>query len=509
MTKSLLRILHVEDNPGDARLLREDVNGFQGEAFDLIQVRGASEAVDYLQQASADLVLLDANLPDVVGIATVIKILQVADSIPVVVLTGHEDLTFAEDAVRLGAQNCLVKGSLTGKNLIQQLLLEVQRFRVMHEANAEVRETARERAQYQSIITNNADSLVLIDEQGVVQFVNPSAEALFGRSAERMIGQPFGIPFESLERTIVDLVRPDGTVAVADMRIMRTSWEKGPGYIATLRDITAERSEVRELRIAKSQAERASQLKSSFLAKMSHELRTPLNAILGYSQMIESQILGPIGVPRYIEYVGSIQQAGTHLLNVVNDLLDLSKIEADQFTLNETNLDLVELLSNAMDTTAAIAAQKNMAIELHCDCKSLFVKADATRLSQIFYNLLSNAIKFSPDSSKVELRIISHRKSDPQIKVIDHGCGISKVDRERVFSAFVQAGDATVARESEGTGLGLAVSRELILLHGGDIFIDSFLGKGTTMTILFPEDRVTSVVPSHQKEEEFRREVVA
>jgi len=243
-----------------------------------------------------------------------------------------------------------------------------------------------------------------------------------------------------------------------------------------------------DLREASSRAELANRAKSEFLASMSHELRTPLNAIIGFSEMMNAEMFGGLGSERYRDYINDIHASGVHLLSLINDLLDLSKAEADKLELRETYVDVAAAITHSlrMMTSRANSAGVEVASDLPKDLPLIW--ADERRLTQIILNLLTNAVKFTPHGGKARIGA-EWRPTGLAIIVDDTGIGIAPEDIPRVVIPFVQVGDL-YSRPQEGSGLGLPLSKRLVELHGGSLALDSERGRGTTVTVLFPTSRI-------------------
>ncbi len=234
-------------------------------------------------------------------------------------------------------------------------------------------------------------------------------------------------------------------------------------------------------------AESATRAKSEFLANMSHELRTPLNAIIGFSEGIKLGTFGPIS-SRYREYGGYILNSGAHLLQLVNDLLDLSKLEAGRFELQEAATDVSAVISAAMRLVQPLANKANVTLHGEIDPGLPFVHADERRLQQVLLNLASNAVKFTPPGG--EVRISAREERDQLlICVADTGTGMAKEQIPRALEPFRQLNSHARNRQ-QGTGLGLPIAKDLVELHGGTLAIDSELGAGTTITITLPSRRI-------------------
>jgi signal transduction histidine kinase len=259
------------------------------------------------------------------------------------------------------------------------------------------------------------------------------------------------------------------------------------GYRGTGRDITAEVEAAQDLELAKDRAEAASRAKSEFLANMSHELRTPLNAIIGFSELIRDQPSGPIGV-NYVEYATEINTAGHDLLAMINDVLDLSKIEAGRYELADDAVELGMVVRSCIGMLRPRAKQGGVRIDNKVDGKRIALRGDARAVKQITLNLLSNAVKFTPSGGVVSL-LIEQTSEVVALVVTDTGIGIDAVALQALGQPFQQA-DASIGRKFGGSGLGLAISRKLLALHGGSLEIESTPGRGTTVRALFPRERV-------------------
>ena len=236
--------------------------------------------------------------------------------------------------------------------------------------------------------------------------------------------------------------------------------------------------------VARDVAERANRLKSMFLATMSHELRTPLNAVIGFSELMQSQLYGPLGDRRYREYAGLIGGAGYHLLSLINDVLDMSKIEAGKFELHLEIFDIREIVRDCMALMRDRADQDGVALSENTIMASPMVDADRRALKQILLNLLSNAIKFTPLGGKAIVRVKSTGDT-LFLSVEDNGVGIPADQVSRLGNPFVQIRSSAGASH-EGTGLGLALVRALSEVHGGKLRIDSILNHGTTVSVIIP-----------------------
>ncbi len=270
---------------------------------------------------------------------------------------------------------------------------------------------------------------------------------------------------------------------VSDLRQSRRQLERQAQQLVELAE---------KYMVEKTKAEKANRTKSEFLANMSHELRTPLNAIIGFSEVMEKELFGALGNPKYTEYAKDIHDSGNHLLEVINDILEMSKIEAGRLTISRKRIQLDEIIEDSLRIVHRIAEEKN--IEFIRDGLHPFtISADKRAIKQVLINLLSNAVKFTPSGGKVTV-IFRHSDQEVSFSINDTGIGIAKQNIGKLGRPFQQV-ENQFSKSYKGSGLGLAISRSLIELHGGELIIRSQLGHGTTVTCRLPTDRQPDMFP--------------
>jgi len=283
------------------------------------------------------------------------------------------------------------------------------------------------------------------------------------------------------------IMRPGGDVRfiMCEGRCEKDDTGEVIALYGIMQDMTERMLYEQELRHAKDASEQAYVAKSRFLANMSHELRTPLNAIIGFSEMIEAQMLGPIFNEKYLEYATSIKSSGHHLLDLISDILDMSKIEAGKHTLDLETLNLKDILDRTAQMVQGRAIEKNIKLRMsNIENSDVELIADRRALTQILLNLLSNAVKFTPEFGSVWVEC-TPRDRYMSLRVCDTGVGIPPNKLASVLKPFEQV-STEYTRDHEGTGLGLAITKELIELHGGTLLIDSNVSDGTTVTVRLP-----------------------
>ena len=356
---------------------------------------------------------------------------------------------------------------------------------------------------FRSFMENAPVEMVVKDLDGRFLMVSRAVEEIWDRKAEELLG-----------RRICDITESAGVAGVEEMD--REVIETGrtveqelhfPGWRADwahavkfpIRDaagkivaigsvvlnITDKKHAEEELIRAKEEAEIANLAKSHFLANMSHELRTPLNAIIGFAEIISSQLFGPVGSEKYLGYAGDIRDSGTHLLGIVNSILDTSKIEAGSFELHEGPCDIAEMIESAVHMVDGRARAAELTLERHVAPGLAPLIADERVCKQILLNLLSNAVKFTPAGGKIAVTADVEAGGSLLIQVSDNGIGIAGEDLDKVFHRFSQI-DNSYARRHGGTGLGLHLTKKLAELHGATIQLDSEPGVGTTVSVMFP-----------------------
>jgi two-component system cell cycle sensor histidine kinase PleC len=302
--------------------------------------------------------------------------------------------------------------------------------------------------------------------------------------------------FQAFQRAIIQqndydmdfrAIRPDGQVRTirCEGRCELDSEGEVIALYGIMQDITPQKEHERALRDAKEQAEGAYASKSRFLANMSHELRTPLNAIIGFSDLIEKQLLGPLGNEKYLDYISAIRESGHHLLDLITDILDMSKIEAGKYELTLEDVNVSQILRTTVQMMEARAHEGRLRLTCRLPETDVTIRADRRALKQIILNLLSNAIKFTPAAGAVDVALTD---DDGMIVVAvrDTGIGIPAHKLADVTKPFEQVSNA-FTRGHEGSGLGLAITKDLTELHSGILEIDSRLGVGTTVLVKLPK----------------------
>jgi PAS domain S-box-containing protein len=292
---------------------------------------------------------------------------------------------------------------------------------------------------------------------------------------------------EKISRYEFRMVHRDGSIRWMETKATLVHWDGQPASLSWITDISDRKRMESELVRSKEAAEFANRTKTEFLANMSHELRTPLNAILGFSEVIRDQMFGPV-TAKYTEYARDIHRSGAHLLDIINDILDLSKLEAGKLDLHESDVAIGKLVEECFLLIRNKAAESKVRLIDRVPERLPLLRADARAIKQVILNFLSNAVKFTPDGGRVTIAAKVCPKG-LQISVSDTGIGMTAEQIQIALSPFGQI-DSKLARKHEGTGLGLPICRSLVELHGGTLDVTSKPNDGTTMTATFPAGRV-------------------
>lgn len=510
MIQSLLRVLVVEDSGDDAALVVREIQraGYTVE-FERVETRAAMQAA--LAKEAWDIIVADFSLPHFSAMGALETIKASGLDIPFLVVSGTIGEESAIAALKAGAHDFLSKDKLA--RLVPAIERELR--------EAQIRRSHREAQSRYKLMVEQLPIIVYVnpvEDMKRTTYVSPQIQNILGYTPEEwladpgfwqdriypddrdrvmqnveqssMTHEPFDMEYRMLARDGNIVWFHDQTVLLRDERDQPLYWQ-GIKIDITKRKQAEEEilrlnagleQRVQERTTALQHALRA---KDEFLASMSHELRTPLNAILGLSESLAEGMAGSLNEKQQ-RYVTTIIESGHHLLSLINDILDLAKIEAGQIVLNIDEVDVERVCQASLRMISGMAHKKNQQVLLDIDPAARSIWADERRLKQVLVNLLSNAVKFTPENGQLGIEV----RADPDEKrvtftVWDNGIGIEEQDLTRLFQPFVQL-DSSLAREVTGTGLGLALVTQMVHLHGGSITVDSKPGTGSRFHLTLP-----------------------
>jgi PAS domain S-box-containing protein len=509
MTRSL-RVLVVEDSENDARLIVREIErgGYEVE-FERVETRAAMQ--DHLASRAWDVIVSDYSMPQFSASAALETLKASGLDIPFIIVSGTITEETAIAALKSGAHDFLVKGNLA--RLVPAIERELR--------DAEIRRSHREaQSRYQLLVERLPVVVYLspVEEITNTIYVSPQIETILGYTPQEWVAEPMfwhtRLHPEDHDRVLSIVQESDrtGTPSIMEYRMHAKDghlvWfhdqtvlirdERGkPRYWQGVKiDITERKLAEEEIlklnaelerRVQErtTELERALRAKDEFLANMSHELRTPLNAILGLSESLAESLAGPL-TDKQRRYVTTIIESGHHLLSLINDILDLAKIEAGQIILNVDDVSVEQICQASLRMISEMAHKKKQVVQLEIAPGVGSIWADERRLKQVLVNLLSNAVKFTPERGRLGLRVQADEEERRVLFTVwDEGIGIGQEDLARLFKPFVQL-DSSLAREATGTGLGLALVTQMVRLHGGSIAVDSQPGGGSRFTITLP-----------------------
>ena len=505
-----LRLLVVEDSDDDYEILLREVR--RG-GYDITSTRVSNaDDLSVMLGQPWDLVITDWLLPGFGGLQA-LEIMKAAElGVPCVVISGTPNEEAAVEALRAGALDFLSKDKpLRFVPAIERALRESQERRARAAAERELR-LAEER--YRAAFDITPEAIVTYDvDAGRIIDANASMLRLFGYSREQFRGMPLGdlsperqadgsVSAHAMEQQIerarrgdsvvFDWVNKDASGGVFPSEV-RLALLPSSGHellrisFVDMRDrqrIEEIRRRAIELELQNRRIQQANRLKSEFLANMSHELRTPLNAIIGFAELLHDGHVDPDS-PQHQEFLGDILTSGRHLLELINDVLDLAKVEAGKLEFRPEPVDVGKLIGEVVAITRTTAATKKITVQTEVDARLGTIVLDPNRFKQVAYNYVSNALKFTPDGGRVTIRTRPENDRSFRLEVEDTGVGIQPSDLGRLFVEFQQL-DGGAAKRHQGTGLGLALSRRLVEAQGGTVGVRSTPGEGSVFHAVLP-----------------------
>jgi signal transduction histidine kinase len=485
------RILLIEDDEEDYLITRALLAELAESEYQLIWEPTFESAFGRLQTTRIDVILVDYLVGTHTGVDIVREARAAGCTAPIILLTGVGSRAVDLAAMEAGAADFLEKGKMTAELLERSIRYAL--------SAAEARRALVEKTTLlQATLDNTGAGIASFNRGGRLVAWNERFVGLLGLGGDLPLRTEASNPSDagvndlSAEaRGILDMAKPIGQdhyeLWRADGCVLEIRHNPAPdgGLVVVCIDITERKDAERRLLKAKEQAEIANRSKSEFLANMSHELRTPLNAIIGFSDLMRREIKGPLGDESYRGYAYDIQSSGHHLLSIINDILDLSKIEAGRFQLLLEELDLNDILGVCVRMIDERLQDAGLTLRVQTLRERMIVRVDSRVMQQILLNLLSNAVKFTPRGGSIVVSATHVEGEGVCLAVKDTGIGIAAADIDLVLQPFGQV-EGALNRKFKGTGLGLPLAKSLAEMHGGRLVLESELGVGTTVSVTLP-----------------------
>lgn len=493
-----INVLHLEDTPEDSDLIQMTLKR-EGWKIDYRRVDNEENFLEALRQTNFDIILADYHLPGYNGIEALQVCSEHYPETPFIIVSGTLGEEIAVEMLKYGATDYLLKQNLQRLcPAIKQALLETRLKQQKIKAEEDLK---RSEEKYRNIFENIQDVFIQIDNEGKLIEISPSISRMNGHSTNELIGCEATILFEdpSVFSHLVKQIESSGEVWDFETRLKTKSGslkfvsinahqivdsnKACIGIEGSMRDIDERKKAEKELITAKEQAEESDRLKSAFLANISHEIRTPMNGILGFASLLKEPFLDQKMQQRYIQI---IEDSGERMLNLINQIIDISKIESGQMKVDLTKVNINIVVDKLFNFFLPMAQQKGLQLL----CKKPFPKVHPTILSDeekiqaVLTNLINNAIKYT-ETGKVEFGYEIHG-STLEFFVNDTGIGIEPKKLNAIFDRFVQA-DTSVSKAYEGAGLGLSISKAYIEMLGGKIQVSSAKGAGSRFIFTLPD----------------------
>ncbi|PID85782.1 MAG: hypothetical protein CSB13_06320 [Chloroflexi bacterium] len=483
MSNAPLKVLLIEENADDAHLIRLLLSKQKKRpqstppAFEVLHVKRLSAGLAFLEKMKIDVILLDLSLPDSHGLNTFEKAIEKAPHIPIIVLSSLDDERLAVKAMQLGAQDYLVKGNIEGNLLEQSIRYAIERQILITELHRKTKALEISEAYRRNIVENNADGIIIVNEDNIVQFVNPAAEHILDRPSEKLIGQLLSLPTSDIAVSKFDVVRQNRETAVIESRFTAIKWQGKPARQISLRDITNHIKAKATLRKQAAELQRRNAELDEFAHTVAHQVQGLLGQILGYSSFLEMH-WGDDLVDEASLALNRIRQSSHKMNNVLSEILLLASVDRSDVHMN--TLDMERIISEAKKRLT-FEINKHQATFQHGNNWPETV-GYTPWIEEVWVNYISNGLKYGGEPPELTLGADPVPNGMIRYWVKDNGMGIAKIDQNKLFKPHTRL-NQTRAR---GEGLGLSIVRRIVEKCGGKVGVESEPGKGSTFWFTLP-----------------------
>ncbi len=468
------KILLVDDEPFNLGIYSEI---FSDLGYEVFTASNSHETFEILKKNEPDLLLLDIILHNELGL-DILKKIKTDNQHPymyIVMITG----AFTSSQQQAAALEQGADGYIVRPIDDRELIARVEAF-MRHKRTLD--SLRKSESRLRKIIARNPDAILVVDTDGKISFANPSAEDMFKLTIDELLSRVFGYPVIQGEHTEINIVRQDEEERVGEMRTIDIDWNDKETFLISIRDITHHKQIEEELKKALVKSKESDKLKSAFLANMSHEIRTPMNGVLGFTRFLKKPNLP---VEKQQKYISIIEQSGLRMLNLINDIIDISKIESGNMEVNYSNINIHEMFASLFNFFEPQAKKKKnelLYVTSLPDNKA-YVFSDNEKITAIFTNLIKNAVKYTTNG-KIEFGY-ELKENEFEFYVKDTGIGIPQDRLDAIFERFVQA-DLKIVQPYEGAGLGLSISKAYVEILKGEIRVESQENKGSNFYFTIP-----------------------
>lgn len=500
--ENLINILLIEDNLADTRMIVEMINDIKGKIFKVIHTENLNDGIKTHKNLKCQIILLDLFLPDSMGTNTILQMLKEASDIPIIILSGIDDQLLAIEAVKYGAQDYLIKGKTDSNLLERSIYYAIERHQNKEERMKLMKDLKLSEKRLYALFKNVPIAIILHDINGNIYTSNKMAEKMFSYSQDELISlnvydffegeslNDFRQELKNYIETQPSTKKIEGTIknkqkSFKDVELVSSFFKvNGKIFIETLFSDISDKTSYEKTKILLIDHLIATlETKTTFFSAMSHDLRTPLNAIIGFSELLLEDMNEQLS-EEHLEFLCDINESAETLLELIIFLLDYSEIEAGNFKINKVKFNIIPILNDLTNILSPKLKRKKLDFQIMGIEKNASVFGDIIKFKQILYNLIDNAIKFT-ENGVIIFRGIEE-EDNWEFQVEDTGKGIAKDDYDVVFREFGRI-ENDIKKKVSGSGLGLALTKRLIELHGGEIWFQSEVDKGSTFFFTIPK----------------------